>query len=135
MTTNLVDYSRNLFSRSLKSASLAKSRCRQACTASRGSRAFIPCVFQLLVAGGCWRFLARGRFTLVSPLLCSCIVSMGAPQVVLVVKLSPASAGARRERDARLTPGLGLQRSCQENSMDRRAWRPSAYRVAECEVT
>ena len=56
---------------------------------------------------------------------------MGAPQVVLVVKLSPASAGARRERDARLTPGLGLQRSCQENSTDRRAWRPSAYRAAK----
>lgn len=55
-----------LEARSLKLASPAKSRCRQDCTASRGSREFIPCVFQLLVAGGCWHFLTRGHFTLVS---------------------------------------------------------------------
>ena len=53
-----------------------------------------------------------------------------APQVVLVVKCSPANAG--NVRDVGLTPGLGrspgggpgtpLHSSCLENPMDREAW-------------
>ena len=63
----------------------------------------------------------------------------GASQVDLVVKNPPANAEG--VRDAGWIPRLGrspggghgnpLQYSCLENSMDGRAWRATAHRVAE----
>ena len=65
--------------------------------------------------------------------------SIGASQVVLVVKNPPANAGDIRDMD--LIPGLGsppgegndnpLQYSCLENPKDREAWRATVHRVAE----
>ena len=64
-----------------------------------------------------------------------------ASQKVLVVKNLPAKAG-----DVGSTPGSGtspgdgqghgnpLQYSCQENSMDSRAWQAMVYRVAKCQT-
>ena len=62
-----------------------------------------------------------------------------APQVVLVVKNLPASAGDVREVD--LILGLGrsaegwhgnpLQYSCLENPMERGAWRVMVHRVTQ----
>ena len=62
-----------------------------------------------------------------------------APQVALVVKSLPASAGDKR--DVGLIPGSGrspggghgnpLQYSCLENPMDRGAWQATVHRVAK----
>ena len=64
-----------------------------------------------------------------------------ASQKVLVVKNLPARAG-----DVGSTPGSGtppgdgqghgnpLQYSCQENSMDSRAWQAMVYRIAKCQT-
>ena len=61
------------------------------------------------------------------------------PEVVLVVKSLPASAGDRR--DLGLIPGLGrspgegngkpLQYSCWENPVDRGAWPATAHGVTK----
>ena len=91
-------------------ASLGKSRCRQDCTAFQGCREFISCVFQLLVAAGCWHFLTRGHLTLVSGSVVTLlppILFMGAPQVALVVKMSPANAGDRERERCAIDPWVG----------------------------
>ena len=59
--------------------------------------------------------------------------------MALVVKNLPASAGDLRDKGS--IPGLGispgeghgnpLQYSCQENPMDRAAWRATVYRVVK----
>ena len=68
---------------------------------------------------------------------------LGASQEELVVKSPPANAGDLR--DEGLIPGWGrsprgghgnpLQHSCQENPMDRGAWRATVHRVAESDTT
>ena len=67
---------------------------------------------------------------------------LGAPQVALVVKNPPASAGD--VRDVGLIPGLGgspggghgnpLQYSYLENPMDRGAWRATVRRVTQSQT-
>ena len=64
------------------------------------------------------------------------------PQVALVVKNSPANAGD--ERDVDLIPESGrslggghgnpLQYSCQENPMDRGAWRATVHGVTKSQT-
>ena len=62
-----------------------------------------------------------------------------ASQVELVVKDLPASAGDPRDSGSipglQRSPGVGngnpLQSSCLENSMDRRAWRPTVHGVTK----
>ena len=67
---------------------------------------------------------------------------LGAPQVALVVKNPPASAGD--VRDVGLIPGLGgspggghgnpFQYSYLENPMDRGAWRATVRRVTQSQT-
>ena len=69
--------------------------------------------------------------------------SSQASHVALVVKNPPANAGDIRDVDS--IPGLGrspggghgnpLQYSCQENPMDRGAWRATVHRVAQLDTT
>ena len=69
-------------------------------------------------------------------------VPLPSPQVVLVVKILPASAGDIR--NAGLIPGLGrspgngyhnpLQCSCLENPMDRGAWPAMVHRVPKSQT-
>ena len=69
-------------------------------------------------------------------------VPVPSPQVVLVVKILPASAGDIR--NAGLIPGLGrspgngyhnpLQCSCLENPMDRGAWPAMVHRVPKSQT-
>ena len=64
---------------------------------------------------------------------------MGASQMALVVKNSPASAGDIRDTSS--IPGLGrspgggngdpIQYSCLENPMDRGAWQVTVHKVAK----
>ena len=74
--------------------------------------------------------------------LTSTTATDGAPQVALVVKNPPASAGDGGViKDAGFTPGLGrspgggqgnpLQYSCLENSMDRGAWQAMIVKTAK----
>ena len=101
---------------------------------------------RLPASGSCWLLAFLDPWPLHSGLwLCSHIASS-----YFVYGGSPGGASGedltcqcrrQRERDAPLIPGLGrspgeghgnpLQYSCQENSMDRGAWRPSVYRVAK----
>ena len=70
------------------------------------------------------------------------VPSLGASQVVIVVKNPPANAGDMR--DAGLISGLGrspaggqgnpLQYSCLENSMDRGAWQATVHRVTQSQT-
>ena len=65
------------------------------------------------------------------------------PEVVIVVKNTPANPGDTR--DASSTPGSGrspgedngnpLQYSCLENPMDRGAWWGAVHRVPESDMT
>ena len=65
-------------------------------------------------------------------------VPLSSPQVVLVVKNSPANVG-----DVGLIPGLGrslgghgnpLQYSCLENPMNRGAWQAAVHGVAKSQI-
>ena len=70
------------------------------------------------------------------------IQKSGASQVTLMVKNLSASAGDLRDMGS--IPGLGksprgehgnpLQHSCQEKSMDRRAWRATVHRMAKSQI-
>ena len=70
------------------------------------------------------------------------MIVLGASQVVLVVKNTPANA--RDTRDAASIPGLGrspgegngnpLQYSCLGNPMDRGAWQATVYRVTKSQT-
>ena len=68
------------------------------------------------------------------------VMIVQAPQVALVVKNPPASAGGERVTGS--VPGLGrspghgspLQCSCLANSMDRGAWRATVHGVTESQT-
>ena len=81
-------------------------------------------------------------YVFVFNILCALIASLGASQVVLMVKNRLANAGDARDvgliSGSGRSPGIGngnlLQSSCLENPMERGAWWASAHRVAESQT-
>ena len=148
MTTNLVDYSRNVFSCSSGGWEFALSIPGPNQGVGRIALPFEAPENSFLTSsasGGCWllAFLDPWPFTLVSGsavTLLPPILFRGLPRCASGEDLT-CQCRRQRERDAPLIPGSGrspgeghgspLQYSCQENSMDRGAGWPSVYRVTK----
>ena len=146
MTTNLVDYSRNVFSCSSGGWEFALSIPGPNQGVGRIALPFEAPENSFLTSsasGGCWHFLTRGHslWFLALQLHCFLLFCFGGSPGGASGEDLTCQCRRQRERDAPLIPGSGrspgeghgspLQYSCQENSMDRGTRWPSVYRVAK----